>query len=284
VSGETFDGRQCPKDASERPDHPQKPNETKQSERTSRRNQREGVDPVAPQITPAVVRRYEARNELSEEDNRQTDIGRVEKPLLVWGRRVDKTDDHEQDRKGGHDELPSDLVLVDPHVVSVAEFSQPGPHCLGVTSQTRSVPDNTTVEGLISVSWGPERIDLFWIGPDRQLMHRGWINGGWLPDEDLGGQLSAPPAVTSWAENEMEVFAVFADGQLYNRYWDGSAWHEWESLGGELVGQPATSSWGADRIDVFAPGRDGSLWHRWWNGTEWVPWRQEHGPELVADA
>ena len=85
-------------------------------------------------------------------------------------------------------------------------------------------------------------------------------------DEDLGGNLTAPPAVTSWAENEMEVFAVFPDGELWNIYWDGVAWHEWHTLGGELVGQPAASSWGADRIDVFANGRDGALWHRWWNG------------------
>ena len=109
-------------------------------------------------------------------------------------------------------------------------------------------------------------------------MHRCWtVADGWSADESLGGDLSAPPTVTSWALNEMEVFAVFADGQLWDRYWDGAAWHPWETLGGELVGPPAASSWGADRIDVFAPGRDGTLWHRWWNGTEWVPWRHERG-------
>ncbi len=144
-----------------------------------------------------------------------------------------------------------------------------------MTSCAHACPTIQRVDGLISVSRGPERIDLFWIGPERQLMHRGWVNGGWLSDEDLGGDLAAPPTVTSWSEDEMEVFAVFPDGELYNRYWDGEAWHDWESLGGELMGQPAATSAGADRIDVFAPGRDGTLWHRWWNGTEWVPWRHE---------
>ena len=131
------------------------------------------------------------------------------------------------------------------------------------------------MNGLTAVSWGSGRLDLFWLGVARELMHRWWTpETGWSADESLGGELAAPPAVTSWAQNEMEVFAVFPDGQLWDRYWDGAAWHPWESLGGELAGQPAASSWGADRIDVFAPGRDGSLWHRWWNGTQWVPWER----------
>ena len=132
------------------------------------------------------------------------------------------------------------------------------------------------VEGLTAVSWGSGRIDLFWLGADRSLMHRWWTtDGGWSADESLGGELAAPVAVTAWAENEMEVFAVLDDGQMWNRYWDGVAWHPWEPMGGEFVGQPAASSWGADRIDVFATGRDAALWHRWWNGAEWVPWQRE---------
>lgn len=134
------------------------------------------------------------------------------------------------------------------------------------------------MEGLAAVSWGSGRLDLFWIGPDRGLMHRWWtVEDGWSADESLGGELAAPPAVTSWAKDEMQVFCVFVDGQLWSRYWDGAAWHDWHTHGGELIGQPAASSWGADRIDVFAPGRDGALWHIWWNGTEWVPWHKERG-------
>ena len=30
------------------------------------------------------------------------------------------------------------------------------------------------LEGLTAVSWGPDRIDLFWVGADRTLMHRWW--------------------------------------------------------------------------------------------------------------
>jgi hypothetical protein len=134
-------------------------------------------------------------------------------------------------------------------------------------------------DGLIAVSWGPNRIDIFWRSANNTLVHRSWNGDAWSADEDLGGNLTAAPAVTSWAENEMEVFAVFSDGELWNIYWDGEAWHEWKGLGGgQLVGQPAASSWGADRIDVFATGRDGQLWRRWWNGEEWVPWQTEAAP------
>lgn len=131
------------------------------------------------------------------------------------------------------------------------------------------------VESLIAVSLGRDRIDLFWVGAERDLMHRWWDGTAWSTDESLGGTLASSPTVTSWAENEMEVFAIFQDGQMWNRYWDGAAWHHWLRMGGELAGNAAASSSGADRIDVFATGRDGALWHKWWNGTEWVPWQQE---------
>jgi len=137
----------------------------------------------------------------------------------------------------------------------------------------RRMPFVEELEGLTAVSWGANRIDLFWVGADQSLMHR-WFDGStWSADESLGGRLASRPAVTVWAENQMEVFAILPDGQLWDRYWDGIAWHAWESLGGELSGDPAVSSWGPDRLDVFASGRDGRLWHRWWNGSEWVPWQ-----------
>ena len=130
------------------------------------------------------------------------------------------------------------------------------------------------VDGLTAVSWGSDRIDLFWLDAERAVWHRAWSGGRWQPAESLGGTVAFGPAVTAWAVDQMEVFAVFDDGQLWDRYWDGTNWHAWESLEGELAGQPAASSWGPDRLDVFAPGRDGRTWHRWWDGTRWVPWEQ----------
>ena len=112
-------------------------------------------------------------------------------------------------------------------------------------------------KGCAAVSWGPGRIDLFWVDDDSSLVHRAFQDGAWGTPESLGGTLISPPAATAWAVDQLQVFAIFPDGALWNRYWDGERWHDWESLGGELTGPPAASSWGADRIDVWASGRDG---------------------------
>ncbi len=106
-----------------------------------------------------------------------------------------------------------------------------------------------------AVSWGPDRIDLFTVGPDRELLHRAYRDGEWSAVESLGGKLASAPAATAWAVDQLEVFAIHDDGQLWNRFWDGISWHEWEPMGGELTGDPTASSWSADRIDVFAPGQ-----------------------------
>ena len=130
--------------------------------------------------------------------------------------------------------------------------------------------------GVAAVSWGPDRIDLFWRSSDGGgLVHRAFADGAWSEDEQLGGTLASDPAVTAWGVDQMEVFAVFPNGELWDRYWDGASWHDWESLGGDLdgsAGAPAASSWAEDRIDVWARGRAGNIWHRWWNGDRWVDW------------
>ena len=130
--------------------------------------------------------------------------------------------------------------------------------------------------GLAAVSWGPGRIDRFWIGREGDLLHQAFDRGTWGAVESLGGQPVSTPGVTAWAVDELEVFCVFPDGQLWDRYWDGVSWHAWESLGGELdpEGGAAASSWGADRLDVWALGRDGRTWHRWWDGARWVDWER----------
>jgi hypothetical protein len=138
------------------------------------------------------------------------------------------------------------------------------------------------MKGLAAVSWGADRIDLFWVGADRGLWHRAWSGGAWLADESLGGEPASAPAVVSWAANEMQVFVVARDGQLWNIYWDGTAWHHWVEMGGKFSADAnvAASTWGAERIDIFVSDR-GELWHRWWDGGDWVTWQLE--PATAAD-
>lgn len=129
--------------------------------------------------------------------------------------------------------------------------------------------------GVAAVARSAGRLDRFWLGPSRQLLHATLRDGVWLEPEDLGGCLASVPAVAAWGEEPMEVFAIFDDGQLWDRYWDGSSWHAWESLGGELElgSTPAATADGPDRLDVIALGRDGRTWQRWWDGSRWVPWQ-----------
>ncbi|HEV2006023.1 MAG TPA: hypothetical protein VGQ85_05350, partial [Candidatus Limnocylindrales bacterium] len=54
--------------------------------------------------------------------------------------------------------------------------------------------------GVAAASWGPGRVDLFWVDGDRALWHRAWTAGAWQAAEALGGLLASSPAVTAWAE------------------------------------------------------------------------------------
>jgi hypothetical protein len=141
------------------------------------------------------------------------------------------------------------------------------------------VSDQPRLAGIAAVARPGGRLDRFWVGPDRALMHARLQDARWSDPLDLGGRLASLPAVTAWGDEPMEVFAIFDDGQLWDRYWDGTTWHPWESLGGELAlgSTPAAAAIGSDRLDVLALGRDGRTWQRWWNGSEWVPWQVAPG-------
>ncbi len=163
--------------------------------------------------------------------------------------------------------------------MSRLDHGEPGPTTtLTRAFRTRYLAPMNDLRGhdTAAVSWGHDRIDIFWADFDGALIHRSFADGAWTDPESLGGTLASGPAVTAWDVDRMEVFAVMQDGELWNRYWDGSSWHGWETLGGDLdpTGTPAASSWGPDRLDVFARGRDGMTWHRWWDGTRWVAWER----------
>ena len=49
--------------------------------------------------------------------------------------------------------------------------------------------DGFVVNGLTAVSWGRDRIDLFWVDRARALWHRTWERGAWAEPESLGGSV-----------------------------------------------------------------------------------------------
>lgn len=129
-----------------------------------------------------------------------------------------------------------------------------------------------------AVSWGTGRLDVFAVGGDSALWHRGWTSsGGWMPWETLGGQLSTSPGAAAWGPGRVDVFAGGLDGGLWTISWTGSGWTGWMSLGGQLTARPDVATWAAGRLDVFARGTDGALWHRAFGGGMWFGWERIGG-------
>jgi hypothetical protein len=103
-------------------------------------------------------------------------------------------------------------------------------------------------------SWAANRLDVFGVGSDGQLLHKAWDGSQWLPSqtdwEALGGAFAGPPAATAWAENRLDVVGVgnvpgtiseVGTFHLFHKAWDGTQWlpsvGDWEELG--QVGFPS---------------------------------------------
>ena len=143
-------------------------------------------------------------------------------------------------------------------------------------SEPTTDPAPRASRGLAATTWGPGRLDLFWVDEDRALWHSASIDGVWAEPESLGGQLASSPTAVAWAAGEMEVFAVIDDGELWNRYWDHTYWHQWETLGGELDGESTPGRvviWAGSPRRLRAGARRPHL-ASMWDGTQWVPWEQ----------
>jgi hypothetical protein len=80
-----------------------------------------------------------------------------------------------------------------------------------------------------AVSWGPDRLDIFAVGPDGGMHHKAWADG-WVPPysgwEALGAapcaggfESESAPAAATWGADRVDVFAKGADGQMYHKYW-----------------------------------------------------------------
>lgn len=117
-------------------------------------------------------------------------------------------------------------------------------------------------------TWGPGRLDVFWVGADTHLWHR-WFSNGWQATENLGGHLKGvPAAVTAWA-GRIDIFAQGTDNTLQH-IWVDSVWHPWESLATGLTSGVAATTWGPGRIDIFWVGNDYTLWHHWLGNNAWA--------------
>lgn len=81
------------------------------------------------------------------------------------------------------------------------------------------------------------------IGPEPIVFSRRWSNEGaweifgrtwieWSPWRNLGGALTAAPAIASWNHARLDCFTRGADNHMWHRWGDGWNWSGWEDLGG----------------------------------------------------
>jgi hypothetical protein len=123
----------------------------------------------------------------------------------------------------------------------------------------------------------PNRFDVFFVGPNKNLLHKQCYFGDWRPAgdgyENLGGELYSDPAVVSWAEDRIDVFAIGPNGNLLHKFWDGQRWlpgqSEWDNMGGKMRGTPTAVTRGPGLIDVVVPGPDSKLFYIGNNGYQW---------------
>ncbi|KAI4172289.1 MAG: hypothetical protein LQ346_008631 [Caloplaca aetnensis] len=129
-------------------------------------------------------------------------------------------------------------------------------------------------------TWGKDRLDVFCVGLDGDLLHQYYDGSQWQPStgslESLGGELAGDPSVVSWGKDRLDIFCVTEGGDIAHLYYDGSQWSEWETFkNAAVVFQPdgiTATSWGKDRLDIFGTSVDelgGRLYHIYWDGTRW---------------
>lgn len=140
-----------------------------------------------------------------------------------------------------------------------------------------------------ATTWGFDRLDVFGLGPGKDVVHKYWDGHGWQPNgnrvESLGGDFMSGPTSVSWDLNRLDLFAIEGDyvGYVYHKYWDGSQWVGWEFLGGpKFFDSPTAISWGANRLDLFGIAIDGAVHHTAWDGSRWLDWESLGGDSFVG--
>ena len=96
------------------------------------------------------------------------------------------------------------------------------------------------------------------------------LGGRWHAWKNLGGAITAAPAVASWGPGRLDVFARGVDNALWQRSFEG-VWSGWLYLGGTLATAPVALSSDYGRIDVFTRFTDNALHHRAYDFS-WSAW------------
>lgn len=101
-----------------------------------------------------------------------------------------------------------------------------------------------------------------------------------VPGNDLGGDISASPALVRFDDGNAAVFARGTNGSLQNRSMVDGRWGDWTTLGGpthgKILGQPAAFA-SPGRIDLFVRGADNAAYQRTFRDNHWGVWQRLGG-------
>jgi hypothetical protein len=78
-------------------------------------------------------------------------------------------------------------------------------------------------------SWDIGRIDVFGVGSDGAVYHKGF-SGKWDADwENLDGDITSAPTVVSWGLEKLDVFVVGKYNNVYQKSYEGSKLPKWST-------------------------------------------------------
>lgn len=110
-----------------------------------------------------------------------------------------------------------------------------------------------------AVSWGPNRIDVVYIGTDDAIWHA-YYDGAWQNRKSLGGVSFASPSITSTGPGNLEVVVRGTNGLIYQNTYN-STWSGWRGCTGpsNFTGAPSIGASGST-LTTWARDSSNNLW------------------------
>ena len=153
----------------------------------------------------------------------------------------------------GDDDIEECFVLADDNSIAHQQWIFGGewilqPRLDGLGKQRISV-----------VSWSYDRVDIFVLGANSQLMHRALVEEEWEEWEDLGGNFVSAPECVAVREEAIHCFLIGVDRTLMHKAFDGSSWSEWASSSYAQIEKPSCVASGDETIVCYARGYTGHM-------------------------
>jgi hypothetical protein len=131
-----------------------------------------------------------------------------------------------------------------------------------------------------------ERVDLFSIGTDSNVIHKSFNGSQWKPSDkewdNLGGQSMYEPTYISRKNDLINVFILNFKRELLHKTFDGQRWQDWENLGGTWAERPSVISSNPDRLEVFVVGQNGRLYCKRLEGRSFSKQFEDLGGQFIA--